>query len=132
MVTVGDGATVLKNMLSNETTLSTGQAVYEGDERDLAQLLVDQIEFTNVILLNKRDLLSDRQAAEISCLIRRMNPEAMVYETINSEIDLSAVLNTHRFTMDGAERHSEWLKEVRGEHKPETEEFGITSFIYRR
>merc|ERR1712048_1290063 len=56
----------------------------------------------------------------------------MVYETINSEIDLSAVLNTHRFTMDGAERHSEWLKEVRGEHKPETEEFGITSFIYRR
>jgi G3E family GTPase len=131
IVTVLDGANVLSNMLSKETTLSTAQAVDEGDERDMAQLLVDQIEFANVILLNKRDLLSDKQAAEITSLIKRMNPEAKVYETTNSVIDLSAVLDTRLFTLAGAEKHSGWLKEARGEHKPETEEFGITSFVYR-
>lgn len=132
LVTVVDGANVLQNILSSETTLSTGQAAYEGDERGMAQLLVDQIEFANVILLNKRDLLSDEQAAEIQFMLKRMNPEALVYETTNSQVSPAAVLNTRRFTMDGAERHEQWLKEARGEHKPETEEFGIKNFIYRR
>eukprot|EP00435_Cladocopium_sp_Y103_P047565 s2312_g14.t1 len=133
MVTVVDGANLFSNLESLETTKSTGQAAYDGDERHMAQLLVDQIEFANVILVNKCDLLSPEQVSEIKAVISRMNSEAGVFETTRSQISLSAVLNTKRFTMDGAEKHEMWLKEARiGEHKPETVEFGIRNFIYKR
>ena len=133
MVTVVDGANLFDYLQSLETTKSAGQAAYEGDERQMAQLLVDQIEFANVILINKCDLLSPEQVAEVKTVISRMNTEANVFETTRSNINLSAVLNTKRFTMDGAEKHEMWLKEARiGEHKPETVEFGIQNFIYKR
>ncbi|CAJ1372791.1 unnamed protein product [Effrenium voratum] len=133
MVTVVDGANLFSNLESLETTKSSGQAAYEDDERHLAQLLVDQIEFANVILVNKCDLLSLEQVAEVKAVISRMNSEAAVFETTRSNVSLSAVLNTKRFTMDGAEKHDMWLKEARiGEHKPETAEFGIRHFIYKR
>jgi len=132
MVTVVDGANMFSNLQSLETTKSTGQAAYEGDERHMAQLLVDQIEFANVVLLNKRDLLTAEQMAELKAMISRMNPEAAIFETTRSEISPSLVLNTKRFTMDGAEKHEMWLKEARGEHTPETIEFGIRNFIYKR
>ena len=133
MVTVVDGANMFSNLQSLETTKSTGQAAYETDERHMAQLLVDQIEFANVILVNKCDLLSPNQVAEIKAVISRMNSEALILETTRSKISLQAVLNTRRFTMDGAEKHEMWLKEARiGEHKPETVEFGIRNFIYKR
>jgi len=132
MVTVVDGANMFSNLQSLETTKSTGQAAYEGDESHMAQLLVDQIEFANVVLLNKRDLLTAEQMAELKAMISRMNPEAAIFETTRSEISPSLVLNTKRFTMDGAEKHEMWLKEARGEHTPETIEFGIRNFIYKR
>lgn len=133
LVTVVDGVNVLSGLRSTETTQSTGQAAYEGDMRPMAQLFVDQIEFANVILLNKRDLLSEEEVAQVRTVLRELNPKASVYETVNSTVPLDKVLNTKRFSMTEAEANEKWLKEERiGEHKPESEEFGIKSFIYRR
>jgi len=133
LVTVVDGANVMNQLKTVETTGSAGQAAYDGDDRPLAQLLVDQIEFANVVILNKCDLLSDNEANDVRAMLRRMNPEAIVHETTRSRVPLEAVVNTGRFSISGAERHEKWLKEAReGEHVPETEEFGIRSFIWRR
>eukprot|EP00927_Polykrikos_kofoidii_P022732 TRINITY_DN2113_c0_g2_i2.p1 TRINITY_DN2113_c0_g2~~TRINITY_DN2113_c0_g2_i2.p1 ORF type:complete len:1063 (+),score=184.56 TRINITY_DN2113_c0_g2_i2:139-3327(+) len=133
LVTVVDGVNAVANLRTLETTQTTGQAAFDGDDRPLAQLLVDQIEFANVILLNKCDLLVEESKADLRELLRRMNPQAVVYETVNSVVPLENVLNTQRFSMEGAEANEKWLKEARhGEHKPETEEYGIHSIIYRR
>lgn len=123
----------MEHLASSDTTASVGQAAYEGDERPMAQLHVDQIEFANVIILNKCDLLQEKERGEVRAMLRRLNPNAVVYETTRSNVDVTAVLNTHKFTMDGAEAHEKWLKEAReGEHAPESEEYGIRSFPWRR
>jgi len=133
LVTVVDGVNVLKQMRSTETTETSGQAAFEGDNRPLAQLLVDQIEFANVVLLNKCDLLSPEDKLSVMNMLRKLNPLAVVYETTKSAVPLKDVLNTQRFSITGAEAHEKWLKEAReGEHAPESDEFGIRSFIYRR
>jgi len=133
LVTVVDGFNVLKQLKTIETTASAGQAAYDGDIRPLAQLLVDQIEFANVIILNKCDLLTDNEIGEIRTMLKNLNPSAIVYESTKSNVPLTAVLNTHRFSETGAEAHEKWLKEAReGEHLSETEEFGIRSFPWRR
>lgn len=133
LVTVVDGANVLAELQSLETTFTTGQSAYDGDARPLAQLLVDQIEFSNVIVLNKCDLLPPEQIAQIRAVLERLNPDAVVYETVRSIVPLESVLNTGRFSMTAAEASGKWLKEARtGEHAPETAEFGIASFVYRR
>lgn len=133
LVTVVDGMNVLEELQSRDTTTSRGQAAYEGDVRPMAQLLVDQIEFANVLILNKCDLMSESQAMEVRAALRRLNPEAEVLQSVRSQVPLKAVLNTGRFSMASAEANEKWLKEARtGEHAPETEEFGIHSFAYRR
>eukprot|EP00928_Gymnodinium_smaydae_P013184 TRINITY_DN14819_c0_g1_i1.p1 TRINITY_DN14819_c0_g1~~TRINITY_DN14819_c0_g1_i1.p1 ORF type:complete len:1021 (+),score=251.56 TRINITY_DN14819_c0_g1_i1:43-3063(+) len=133
LVTVVDGVNVLAELRSEETTVSRGQAAYDGDSRPIAQLMADQIEFANVILLNKCDLLGEAKAQEVRALLKELNPNAKVYETVRSKVPLEAVLNTNRFSMSEAETNEKWLKEARiGEHLPESEEFGISSFPYRR
>jgi len=133
LVTVVDGVNLFKELESVETTFTSGQAAYEGDERPLAQLLVDQIEFANVILLNKMDLMSDSMVADVKKTLQMLNPNAGVFETINSNLPLKHILNTNLFSMTDAEKHEQWLKEARiGEHSPETVEFGIRNFVYRR
>jgi len=133
LVTVVDGANFQKELVSVQTTLSSGQAAYDGDDRALAQLLVDQIEFANVILLNKCDMLSAEEKADVKHTLKLLNPNALVFETTNSVLPVRNVLGTGLFTMTDAEKNENWLKEARiGEHKPETEEFGIRNFVYRR
>jgi G3E family GTPase len=132
LVTVVDCACFFKELAEMSTTASTGQAAYEGDDRALAQLMADQVEFANVVLLNKCDLMPQDKVAEVRRTISLMNANATIYETVNSCLPVSNVLDTKLFSLNDAEKNEKWLKEARhGEHKPETEEFGIRSFIFR-
>ncbi|KAG2379380.1 hypothetical protein C9374_007519 [Naegleria lovaniensis] len=101
-------------------------------EKNIANLLIDQIEFANVILLNKIDLVQTDELKQIRAFIHKLNPEAVIHETQNSQVELSQVLHTGLFDFEKAACNSGWLKELRGSHQPETLEYGISSFVYRR
>lgn len=131
MVTVVDA----KNFLSNfavHTTLSDNHiGVSEEDHRTIVHLLTDQIEFADVILLSKVDLISPDEVEKIKDIVHKFNPGAKVYEVKNGQVDLKHVLNTNLFNFEKAATNAGWLKEIRGEHIPETEEYGISSFVFK-
>lgn len=104
----------------------------EHDTREVIDLLIDQIEFANVILLNKTDLVHEEDVKELRALIHQLNPDAHIYETDQSKIDMDKILNTKLFDFEKASQSAGWLKELNNEHTPETEEYGIGSFVYRR
>lgn len=104
----------------------------EGDARSVVDLLTDQVEFADVLLLNKCDLLSGEQADRLEGILRRLNPMARFHRTTRSRIDLRHVLGTGLFDMDRASRSAGWVQELLGNHVPETVEYGISSFVYRR
>lgn len=131
MVTVVDGNAFWKDFASGDTLLDRKQQTTDEDEREIADLLIDQIEFANVILLNKTDLLSPLKTLELKQVIRSLNPDAEVIETAFSTVPLDRVLNTKLFDFEKSSHSAGWLKELNGEHIPETEEYGITSFVYR-
>lgn len=131
MVTVVDGNAFWKDFASGDTLLDRKQQTTDEDEREIADLLIDQIEFANVILLNKTDLLSPVKTLELKQVIRSLNPDAEVIETAFSTVPLDRVLNTKLFDFEKSSHSAGWLKELNGEHIPETEEYGITSFVYR-
>jgi G3E family GTPase len=131
MVTVVDGNAFWKDFASGDTLLDRKQQTTDEDEREIADLLIDQIEFANVILLNKTDLLSPVKTLELKQVIRSLNPDAEVIETAFSTVPLDRVLNTKLFDFEKSGHSAGWLKELNGEHIPETEEYGITSFVYR-
>jgi G3E family GTPase len=107
--------------------------VADEDDRDIAILLIDQIEFADVILLNKTDLCNERQVKEIETIISKLNPDAKLYKTVKSQVPLNAIINTGLFHFDKAATNAGWLKEVKkGETVGEVEEYGISSFVYRR
>eukprot|EP00038_Savillea_parva_P011891 m.200899 g.200899 ORF g.200899 m.200899 type:complete len:532 (+) comp21256_c0_seq1:40-1635(+) len=110
---------------------TNGPLVAEEDERNIVDLLVDQIEFANVILLNKVADASSADMQFIRGLVKRLNPLATVVETNHSNVALKQVVNTGLFDFDKAADAPGWLQELRGAHVPETIEYGITSFIYR-
>lgn len=131
MVTVVDGNAFWKDFASGDTLLDRKQQTTDEDEREIADLLIDQIEFANVILLNKTDLLSPVKTLELKQVIRSLNPDAEVIETAFTTVPLDRVLNTKLFDFENSSHSAGWLKELNGEHIPETEEYGITSFVYR-
>ncbi|UJF26635.1 GTP-binding protein [Planococcus sp. 107-1] len=131
MVTVVDGNAFWKDFASGDTLLDRKQQTTDEDEREIADLLIDQIEFANVILLNKSDLLSPVKTLELKQVIRSLNPDAEVIETAFTTVPLDRVLNTKLFDFEKSSHSAGWLKELNGEHIPETEEYGITSFVYR-
>ena len=100
------------------------------DTRTIVDLLVDQIEFANVILVNKTDLVDAATLKQVVGTIKRLNPDADVVPTTRSNVPLGVILNTGRFNLAEAEAAPGWLKELRGEHVPETEEYGISSFTF--
>ena len=106
--------------------------VEDEDDRSIARLLIDQIEFSNVILLNKCDLMPEDKLNQIEAMIKRLNPEARLVRTVKSAVPLEHILNTNLFSFDKAATSAGWLKEIRGEHVPETVEYGISSFVYKR
>jgi G3E family GTPase len=107
-----------------------GQAVSEEDGRTLAHLLTDQVEFANVILINKRDAVTAEELDEIRGIVRALNPKAKVHETKHSQVALTEVLDTGLFAMAEAEESEGWLDSLAG-HTPETLEYGISNFVYR-
>lgn len=131
MVTVVDAASFLSYMESSEDLVSSGLAVDESDDRTVVDLLVDQVEFANVIVLNKTDLISSSELTSVEALIRKLNPEAKLIRSTFSAVPNQEILNTKLFDYEKASRSAGWAKELAGEHTPETEEYGISSFVYR-
>jgi G3E family GTPase len=130
MVTVVDARNFLEDYHSTDDLQARAMGVNGEDARTIAHLLTDQIEFANVILINKTDTVSADDLDEIQGIVRALNPKAEVHLTQRSEVPLDAVLNTGRFAMAEAEQSEGWLDSLSG-HTPETEEYGISSFVYR-
>ncbi|MFT8322668.1 MAG: GTP-binding protein [Bacillus sp. (in: firmicutes)] len=131
MVTVVDANRFWKDFSSGDTLLDRKQAVDKTDAREVVDLLVDQIEFANVILLNKVDLVGESAIKELRGMIHKLNPDAQIIETDHSRISLDQVMNTNLFDFEKASEGAGWMKELNEEHIPETEEYGISSFVYR-
>jgi G3E family GTPase len=133
MVTVVDAANLITNYSSTDFLRDTDESLGEEDERTLVDLLVDQIEFANVILLNKTDLVNKEEIELVYSIIRGLNTKAEVIETTNSKVSLDKVMDTGLFDIDEAQEHPLWAQELYNfkDHVPETEEYGITSFVYR-
>ncbi|MEM1023617.1 MAG: zinc metallochaperone GTPase ZigA [Myxococcota bacterium] len=131
MVTVVDAAAFRRDYAAAERLSERGESLGEDDERTVTDLLVEQIEFANVIVLNKLDLVGDRAALEVEAAIRALNPGARVFMTTRGQVPLEVVLDTGLFDYEEAASSAGWIKELQGEHTPETEAYGITSFTYR-
>jgi G3E family GTPase len=133
MVTVVDAANLLADFGSTEFLSDRGESQGEEDQRTLVDLLTDQIEFADVIVLSKVDIVSADEIAAARKIIHALNPDARLIEAVMGDVDLSAVLDTGLFDFEKTHEHPMWFKELYGfaDHTPETEEYGIKSFVYR-
>ena len=132
MVTVVDGASFLDELYAAEDLRARGWEAAAEDERTVAQLFCDQLEFANVIVMNKMDRMDAEGGARLRAVLRRFNPKAQLIEATFGVVPPERILGTKLFDMKEAAQHPEWLKEAReGEHVPETEEYGISSFTFR-
>lgn len=130
MVTVVDAANFLHDYNEAKYLQETGESLGEDDERTVADLLVDQIEFADVILISKVDLVTPEEVERTKAIIATLNTDAQIHTITNGKVDLKHVLGTEKFSFEKAQQAPGWLKEMRGEHIPETEEYGIASFVY--
>jgi G3E family GTPase len=131
MVTVVDAARFLEDYHSPDSLLDRKQALGEEDERQVVDLLIDQIEFADVIVVNKVDLLPINRLERLEACLKSLNPRAVITRSIRGRVALEEVLGTGLFDFDKAASAPGWLAVMRGEEQPETEEYGITSFVYR-
>ncbi|MDF9775966.1 zinc metallochaperone GTPase ZigA [Pseudomonas baetica] len=131
MVTVVDGMNFLLDYQAAESLASRGETLGEEDERSITDLLIEQVEFADVILLSKIDLISSHEREELIAILERLNARAEIIPMAMGEIPLNKILNTGRFDFEKAAQAPGWLQELRGEHVPETEEYGIASSAYR-
>ncbi|MEM7255043.1 MAG: zinc metallochaperone GTPase ZigA [Pseudomonadota bacterium] len=131
MVTVVDASSFLRDYNEADRLQDRGESLGEEDHRTVTDLLIDQIEFANVIVLNKLDLVSESQASEVKAIVTALNPGAQIRMATHGQVPLSDVLDTGLFDYDQAARSAGWIREMQGEHTPETEEYGISSFTYR-
>jgi G3E family GTPase len=131
MVTVVDVSTFPASLEASETLSELSVGLDEGDERSLARLLIEQVEFADVVVLNKLDLASPQQRHAVEARIKALNPDARLISSVRGRVPLTAVLGTGQFNMEVATRRPAWVKELEGTHTPETEEYGISSFVYR-
>ncbi|WP_010275298.1 GTP-binding protein [Paenibacillus senegalensis] len=133
MVTVVDAYRFWHDFSSGETLLERSQAVGEDDTREVVDLLIDQIEFCDVLLLNKCDLVGEEELEELEGVLRKLQPRAKIIRTEQGRVDPSEILNTGLFNFEEASTSAGWIKEMEKEsHTPETEEYGISSFVYER
>ncbi len=132
MVTVVDALNFFKDFGSPERLMDRNLTDMAGDDRTIVNLLTDQVEFANVIILNKADLVSKETIGLLRSTIEKLNPTAKVIESSYSKVSPKEILNTGRFDFEEAEQNAAWLEELnKEEHTPETEEYGISSFVYR-
>ena len=131
MVTVVDAASFLRDYFEAEDLADRGESLGEDDDRTVTDLLVDQVEFADVIVLNKLDLVTDPEAAEVRAALSALNPGARILSATRGQVPLEDVLDTGLFDYEKAESSAGWIRELQGEHTPETEQYGISSFTYR-
>ena len=133
MVTVVDAANLLKDYASEDFLADRGETAGEGDTRTLVELLVEQIEFSDVIVLNKTGAASPDDLRAARQIVGSLNSSARIVETDFGRVELAEILGTGRFDFEKASEHPLWFKELHGfrDHVPESEEYGIRSFVYR-
>ena len=130
MVTVVDAFNFLKDYEDAKYLKETGEYLGEDDERSVADLLVDQIEFADVLLISKIDLVENTDLDKLKAILRSLNTSAKIIPISNGQVQIDDVLNTGLFNFEKAQDAPGWLKEMRGSHTPETEEYGIASFSF--
>jgi G3E family GTPase len=131
MVTVVDARAFIKDYGSVDTLAARGETAGEGDKRMLVDLLVEQVEFADVILVNKADLVTPEELGRLGAILATMNPRAQICFTAHGRVPLSEVLGTGLFDMAQAQQSAGWAQALSGGHIPESEEFGITNFVWR-
>ena len=133
MVTVVDAVNLLRDFSSHDFLSDRGETAGDGDERSLVNLLTEQIEFADVVILNKCADAGPERLDAARKIVRALNADARIVETDHSRVPARAILNTGLFDFDKAHEHPHWAKELHGhaDHIPETEEYGISSFVYR-
>lgn len=133
MVTVVDAINLMKDFGSTDFLKDRGETAGANDERSLVDLLTDQIEFADVVVINKVSDIAPGQREDVRRIVRALNPEARIIETDFGKVALECVLDTGLFDYERAQGHPLWAKELYGfaDHVPETEEYGISSFVYR-
>lgn len=131
MVTVIDALNFMNDFGSWDDLVDRKIGLSEEDTRNVVDLLVDQIEFANVILINKADLVEADQVSLLKSILTRLNPSAQIVITEHGQVPLSRILGTGLFRVQEAEQHPEWLTVPRGEESKETEEYNIGSFVFR-
>ncbi|MBT2457385.1 GTP-binding protein [Streptomyces sp. ISL-86] len=131
MVTVVDAASFLPELTGGDGLAERGLDQYEDDERTVSDLLMDQIEFADVIVLNKLDLVGSGTAVRLRAALSRLNPAARIVPATRGRVQLGDVLGTGLFDLERAQQAPGWVMELNGDHVPETEEYGISSIVFR-
>jgi len=131
MVTVVDAVNFLKDYHEAEDLQARGLGVGDEDERTITDLLIDQVEFADVLLINKADLVSESELRELTAILAALNPEARCVSICHGHIDLGVILNTGAFDFERASQAAGWMKTLRGHERSEADEYGITNVVYR-
>ena len=131
MVTIVDAVNFLKDFNEAKYLQEVGESLGDEDQRSVADLLVDQVEFADIILISKTDLVKQGDIDKLKAVLRNLNTHAQIIPISNGEISGQEILSTGLFDFERAQQAPGWLKELRGEHVPETEEYGISSFVYK-
>lgn len=131
MVTVVDAFNFLRDYSSQDSLTERGESLGEDDDRNVVDLLVEQVEFCDVLVISKPDMVSADELSRLQGILKRLNPRARQVVAEFGKIPLDSILDTGLFDFEEASQAPGWLKELRGEHTPETEEYGISSFVYR-
>ncbi|NOU52863.1 GTP-binding protein [Pseudoalteromonas sp. JBTF-M23] len=130
MVTVVDAVNFLNDYEQAHYLQDMGESLGEEDERSVADLLVEQVEFADVLLISKTDLVSEQQLDTLKAILKTLNTDAQQIEIQHGRVPVKAIINTQKFSFDKAQQASGWLKEMRGEHIPENQQYNISSFTF--
>ena len=131
MVTLIDAVNFFKDYDEAKYLNDTGESLGEDDHRTIADLLIEQIEFADILLITKCDLVDEATVKRLSAILKKLNTHAKIIPIKHGKLPINTVLNTNLFSFEKAQEAPGWLKEIRGEHTPETEEYGISSFVYQ-
>ncbi|WP_454675821.1 zinc metallochaperone GTPase ZigA [Achromobacter pestifer] len=131
MVTVVDAFNFLRDYASEDRLAARGEALGDEDARTVVDLLIEQVEFCDVLVLNKTDLVEPDELARLEAMLHRLNPRADIVRSEFGHVSLDRVLDTGRFDFEAAAQAPGWLQELRGGHVPESQEYGIGSFVFR-